>query len=90
MEEPVVVPIDGTLDLHTFRPKELPSLLEAYIDACRKIGILHLRIIHGKGKGIQKARVQTLLGKNPVVRSFGDAPAQSGGWGATLVQLKPR
>ncbi len=90
MEEPVVMPIDGTLDLHTFNPKELPSLLTEYIRACREEGIYHLRIIHGKGKGIQKARVQSLLSKNPLVRSYGDAPAESGGWGATVVELKLR
>lgn len=90
MEEPVVVPIDGTLDLHTFNPKELPSLLTEYISACREEGIYHLRIIHGKGKGIQRARVQSLLSKNLLVGSYGDAPAGSGGWGATVVELKPR
>ncbi len=90
MEEPVVVPIDGTLDLHTFKPQELPSLLSEYISACREKGIYHLRIIHGKGKGIQKARVQSLLSKNAMVRSYQDAPAEAGGWGATLVELEPR
>ena len=84
---PVAIPIDGVLDLHTFNPKEIPSLIEEYILACREKGITQLRIIHGKGKGIQKARVQSLLSGNPLVRSFSDAQAEAGGWGATLVEL---
>lgn len=79
--EPVIVPIDGTLDLHHFNPKELPSLLEEYLRACREEGIRSVRIIHGKGKGIQKARVQSLLSKNPLVKHFQTAPEDAGGWG---------
>jgi DNA-nicking Smr family endonuclease len=85
--EPVTLPIDGVLDLHTFQPKEVPALLDDYISACLEEGIFELRIIHGKGKGIQKARVNALLSKDKRVRSFADAPAQAGGWGATLVVL---
>jgi len=84
---PVVVPIDGILDLHTFNPKELPSLLNEYLSACHEKGIRQVRIIHGKGKGIQKARVQSLLAKNPLVKQFRTAPEDAGGWGATLVEL---
>ena len=83
----VEMPIDGVLDLHTFNPKELPELLADYIDACREKGIDTIRIIHGKGKGIQKARVRSLLSKNRHVLNFVDAPAETGGWGATLVKL---
>jgi DNA-nicking Smr family endonuclease len=86
--EPVIVPIDGTLDLHTFNPKELPSLLTEYLSACREKGITHVRIIHGKGKGVQRARVQSLLKKNALVKQFRTAPEEAGGWGATLVALK--
>ena len=85
--EPVVVPIDGILDLHTFNPGDLPSLLSEYLEACREKGILQVRIVHGKGKGIQRARVQSLLSKNPYVKAFQSAPEESGGWGATLVTL---
>lgn len=87
--EPVIVPIDGILDLHTFNPKELPSLLTEYLSACREEGILHVRIIHGKGKGVQRARVHSLLKKNPLVKQFATAQEDAGGWGATLVELKP-
>jgi DNA-nicking Smr family endonuclease len=85
--KPVEVPIDGVLDLHTFNPRELPFLIDDYLEACRKEGILTVRIIHGKGTGVQKARVRSLLAKHPLVRRFGDAPAEVGGWGATVVEL---
>ncbi len=85
--EPVAIPLDGVLDLHTFKPKEIPSLIDDYIVACRDEGVLDLRIIHGKGKGVQKARVHSILSKHPLVKRFADAPADAGGWGATLVEL---
>jgi DNA-nicking Smr family endonuclease len=85
--EPVEVPIDGVLDLHTFNPRELPLLIEDYLAACREKGILSVRIIHGKGTGVQKSRVRSLLAKNNLVRRFKDAPADAGGWGATVVEL---
>ena len=87
--KPIVVPIDGVLDLHTFHPKELPDLLTDYLEACRKEGIVHVRIIHGKGKGVQRARVHSLLKKNPLVKHFATATEDAGGWGATLVDLRP-
>ncbi len=87
--EPVEVPIDGTLDLHTFNPRDLPSLVPEYLWACREKGILEVRIIHGKGKGVQKARVHSLLKKSPLVKTFKSAAEDAGGWGATLVELNP-
>jgi len=86
--EPIEIPIDGTLDLHTFQPKEIPSLLQDYLAACREKGIMQVRIIHGKGKGIQKARVRSLLSRMTWVSGYDDAPLSAGGWGATLVYLK--
>jgi DNA-nicking Smr family endonuclease len=85
--EPVEIPIDGVLDLHTFNPRDLPDLLIDYLSACHEKGIHEVRIIHGKGTGIQKKRVRALLAKNPRVRTFQDAPMEAGGWGATLVWL---
>ncbi len=79
--------IEDVLDLHTFRPKEIPELLEDYFRECLKVGIYSVRIIHGKGKGIQKRRVRGLLEKNSMVKTFKEAPAEAGGWGATLVEL---
>jgi dsDNA-specific endonuclease/ATPase MutS2 len=85
--DPVNLPIKDVLDLHTFRPREIPDLLEDYLAECLRSGIYSLRVIHGKGKGVQKRRVQGILKKNPMVVSFRDAPPESGGWGATLVEL---
>jgi DNA-nicking Smr family endonuclease len=87
MMEPVEIPIDGILDLHTFNPRELPSLIDEYLAVCHEKGIFSVRIIHGKGTGVQKARVRSLLAKHPLVRRFKDAPEDAGGWGATLVEL---
>ena len=87
-DRPVELTIDGELDLHTFHPSELAPLLQDYIDACRAKGILSLRIIHGKGGGVLRERVHTLLKKNPLVKGFRLAPPEAGGWGATLVALE--
>ncbi|UCF90774.1 MAG: Smr/MutS family protein [Desulfobacterales bacterium] len=86
--EPVIIPIGDVLDLHTFRPQDIPDLLSDYLSECIKAGIFAVRIIHGKGKGIQKKRVQAVLRKSPQVAFFKDAPPEAGGWGATLVELK--
>ena len=85
--DPVNIPIEDVLDLHTFRPRDIPNLIEDYIIECIKLGFTSVRIIHGKGKGVQKMRVQELLKQNPRVVAFADAPPQAGGWGATLVTL---
>ena len=86
--DPVVVPIDGVLDLHTFAPGELKGLMIDYIDACLDSNIYDLRLIHGKGSGVMRARVRSLLKMDLRVHAFEDAPADAGGWGATLVTLK--
>jgi len=86
--EPIRIPIENVLDLHTFRPKEIPSLLKEYLSACREARIYSVKIIHGKGKGQLKHRVHHLLKKHPIVASFSDAPSRAGGWGATIVELR--
>ena len=86
----VEIPIEDWIDLHTFSPKEIPSLLEDYLSECQRKGFREVRIIHGKGKGIQRARVRSLLEKSPLVESFRQAPREAGSWGATLVSLKKR
>ena len=85
--EPVKLPIEDVLDLHTFRPQDIPDLLEDYLTECLRSAIYSVRIIHGKGKGVQKKRVQGILKNNPMVASFRDAPPEAGGWGATVVEL---
>ena len=84
----VKIPIEDVLDLHTFKPNEMPDLLAEYFAACVDEGIYSVRIIHGKGRGILKDRVRKLLKKNPMVESFSNAPLEAGGWGATLVELR--
>lgn len=86
-EQPEKVPINGILDLHTFRPDELGSLIPEFIDACREEEIYQLRIIHGKGTGNLRRSVHTLLDHNNHVKSYQLAGDRSS-WGATLVELK--
>ncbi|WP_372678018.1 Smr/MutS family protein [Desulfosarcina sp.] len=86
--DPVVVPIDGVLDLHTFAPGELDGLMQDYIDACLESNIYDLRIIHGKGSGVMRSRVHAWLKKDSRVHGFEAASVDAGGWGATLVTLK--
>jgi DNA-nicking Smr family endonuclease len=88
-EPPIIFPIDGVLDLHTFSPREIEPLFDDYLGACLEAGIHDVRIIHGKGKGILRNRVYALLEKHPLVESFVQAPLEAGGWGAVLVKLKP-
>jgi len=82
-------PIDGVLDLHAFRPAEVKDLIPHYLGLCREKGILQVRIIHGKGKGILRERVHAILRKEPAVASFSLDQGAAGGWGATVVVLVP-
>ncbi len=86
---PLQLPIDGVLDLHSFRPSEVQDLVPDYLAACQQRDILRVRIIHGKGIGNLRRTVQALLAKHPDVISFVLAGEQLGGWGATIVQLRP-
>lgn len=88
-DDPVNFPIDGVLDLHTFRPGEVKDLLPEYLHACRGKGILEVRIIHGKGTGMLRETVHAILKRMPEVASFRLADETAGSWGATLVKLRP-
>jgi DNA-nicking Smr family endonuclease len=88
-EQPLEVPISSELDLHTFRPNEVGSLLPEYFRECRLRGLTQVRVIHGKGSGTLREGVHRLLEKLPEVESFKLGDETSGSWGATLVWLKP-
>lgn len=85
----VDLPIEGVLDLHTFRPDEVKDLLPVYLTACREKGILEVRVIHGKGMGILRETVHSVLRRLPEVVSFRIAGGDAGSWGATIVMLRP-
>lgn len=87
-DEPVILPIEDRLDLHPFQPKEIASVVAEYLEQCRLAGFGQVRLIHGKGRGVQRNMVRSLLQKHPAVASFSDASPQAGGWGATIVVLK--
>jgi len=86
--EPVEMPIDGVLDLHTFRPRDVKEVVLAYLDACQEQGIDRVRIIHGKGIGALRETVHALLSRHPDVVSYRLAGEAMGGWGATIVRLR--
>jgi DNA-nicking Smr family endonuclease len=86
--QPVELPIDGVLDLHTFKPRDIKTLVPDYIEACCERGIYQLRIIHGKGIGNLQRSVHAILSRHPMVSSFALDHPQYGGWGATIVYLR--
>ena len=86
--DPLRIPITGTFDLHTIVPRDVKAALEAYLEEAHKLGLTALRIIHGRGIGVQREIVRTVLVRTEFVESFGDAPGEAGGWGATIVTLR--
>jgi len=86
----IQISIEDWIDLHTFSPKEIPYLLEDYLMECQKKSFAEVRIIHGKGKGVQRNIVHSFLKKSPLVESFKSAPPEAGSWGATIVILKKK
>lgn len=87
-DDPVVVPIEDALDLHPFAPRDIPHVVVDYLDAAHAAGFAEVRLIHGKGIGVQRRRVQEVLASHPRVARFADAPPERGGLGATLVWLR--
>ena len=87
-DEPIRIPITDIFDLHSVRPKEVEGVVEAYLEEAHRMGLKALRIIHGRGIGVQRRIVRAVLARTPFVAAYGDAPAEAGGWGATIVTLK--
>ena len=87
-DDPVVLPIGDSIDLHAFAPEDVPSVVDEYLREASRRGFREVRLIHGRGKGVQRAVVQSLVSRHPLVERFSDAPAEAGGWGATVVILR--
>lgn len=87
-DEPVRIPITDVFDLHSVPPRDVEPVVEAYLEEANRLGLKALRIIHGRGIGVQREIVRSVLARTPFVLSYGDAPAEAGGWGATIVTLR--
>ena len=87
-DEPIRIPIDGTLDLHAFRPSDIKFLVPDYLEECRQAGIYNVRIVHGKGIGNLRRTVHAILQRLDYVQSYRLAGEEGGSWGATLVTLR--
>jgi dsDNA-specific endonuclease/ATPase MutS2 len=86
-EQPVRIPITDILDLHTVPPRDVRGVVEEYLLEARRLGFKALRIVHGRGIGVQREIVRSVLSRTPFVIDFRDAPAEAGGWGATIVTI---
>ena len=82
------IAIEEVIDLHGFQPREIPEVVESYLEAAAAKGLREVRLIHGRGKGVQRRRVQQVLAAHPLVERFADAPGHRGGWGATIAWLR--
>jgi dsDNA-specific endonuclease/ATPase MutS2 len=86
--DPIPIPIEDVLDLHTVSPKDVIPVVEEYLSETRRLGFQAVRIIHGRGIGVQREAVRKILNRTPFVESFSDAPMEAGGWGATVVTFR--
>jgi dsDNA-specific endonuclease/ATPase MutS2 len=87
-EEPIRIPITGVFDLHSVPPRDAEAVVEAYLEEANKLSMKALRIIHGRGIGVRREMVRSVLARTPFVVYYADAPAEAGGWGATVVTLR--
>jgi len=87
--EPVRIPITDVFDLHTIAPRDVAAAVDAYLDEAYEMGLRALRIVHGKGIGVQRETVRRILATKSYVKGFRDAPVEAGSWGATVVDLEP-
>ena len=88
-DDPVEVPLEDSIDLHSFLPSETASVVAEYLAAAAARGFREVRLIHGRGTGAQRRTVRSVLSRSPLVEQFRDAPPERGGWGATVVLLRP-
>ena len=86
--EPLYIPITDVFDLHSVPARDVAEALEQYLIEAHRLGYQGLRVIHGRGIGVQREIVRGILSRTPFVESYGDAPAEAGGWGATLITLR--
>jgi dsDNA-specific endonuclease/ATPase MutS2 len=86
-EQPIEIPVEDSIDLHSFPPRDVPDIVNAYLDEASEKGFTEVRLIHGRGIGVQRDRVQKLLARHPLVSGFHDAPPDRGGWGATIAYI---
>ncbi|HEX3681595.1 MAG TPA: Smr/MutS family protein [Bryobacteraceae bacterium] len=89
-DEPIEIPITDVFDLHTIAARDVRAATEGYLEEAHRLGLTALRIIHGRGIGVQRETVRSILSKTPYVLQFSDAPMEAGGWGATIVTLAPK
>ena len=87
-DEPVRIPVTDVFDLHSVPPRDVEGVVEAYLEEAQSLGLKALRIIHGRGIGVQRETVRRVLARTPFVAAYGDAPGEAGGWGATIVTLR--
>jgi dsDNA-specific endonuclease/ATPase MutS2 len=87
LQEPFQIPIRDVFDLHSVPPRDVEGVVEEYLIEAHKLGLKALRIIHGRGIGVQRETVRRVLARTPFVADYGDAPLEAGGWGATVVTL---
>lgn len=87
-DEPIRIPVTDVFDLHSVPPRDVQPVVEAYLEEANRLGLKALRIIHGRGIGVQREIVRSVLRRTPYVVSYRDAPAEAGGWGATIITLR--
>jgi len=88
-EDAVQIPLEDSLDLHAFAPGDVPSVVTEYVEEAARRGLVEVRLIHGRGRGVQRAAVHGVLAAHPRVARFFEAPPDRGGWGATVAVLRP-
>ena len=88
--EPVAIPVTDVFDLHSVPPRDVKGVVEAYLGEARRLGFRNIRIIHGRGIGVQREMVRAVLARTDFVIRYGDAPPEAGGWGATIASLNTR